>query len=589
MTVIDIEGSIQEMKVLKGLSVSAGIGKGKAHVICQKEQEQIPHYIVSKDQKEAGWNRFKEAAKKTREYLESSLDKTNEEQTAIFDTYIMMLTDPQFLAELKEAYFTQDINIEAVLHAKTKEYSDRLRAVNDAYLSERAEDIDDVFGKVMDNLLGRKTLQFSEIPMGSVISAVYLNPSDALLLYKVQPAALILQEGGTGSHLAILARSYEIPAIFAVQEGMESIKDGDSVIVDAESAHVFVLPDAATEKEYEEKIEVYSKKREQLKTYRSKEAKTKDGESFTLLANIGSSEEVENALKEGAQGIGLFRTEFMFMECGSFLGEEEQFLEYKRVLVAMQGKPVVIRTLDSGGDKLVPTEGETIDHGSNPLLGWRAIRFCLSRPDIFKIQLRALFRASVFGNLQIMIPLITTYDEVKETEKIVEEVKEELRSENIPFDDSVLVGIMIETASAVVMADHLAKKAGFFSLGTNDLTQYTLAVDREKVEVSHMFDECNPAILRLIRHTVREGKKAGISVSVCGEFASKPEGVIILAGMGVRNLSMSASSLCSVKELLSTLTLEQIEEIEKKVFTLSPDVKVKEFILKEIERQQNGS
>ncbi len=570
---------MDEMNILFGISASNGIGIGKAFVIPESEKRIIPTRTIRPDEHEGQLARFEASLAKIVAQIASQLDsvKHDKVQSEIFETYFLMLNDPEFLKDVKETFAASDRTIEYVLNQKTEEYADKLRSSGNEYLAERAQDICDIFGRVLNDLLDFHPFNIENVPDGSVIVAKALNPSDTIILSKRKIAGLALTEGGISSHVGILARNYGIPAVFDLPpDVIFGIKNGATVIIDGNSSEVIDSPDETTIEDYNKKIKEHKEHIEKLKLFRDRPAQTSDGEKFHLYANIGTVEEAKIAMKEGADGIGLFRTEFLFMSesnhdissthaATSAFSEENQFKAYKTVLETMQGKPVTIRTLDAGGDKLINSpEIRNAKNEKNPLMGLRAIRLSLANPQQLKTQLRALYRASVYGDLRIMLPLITDVEQVEESLAIAESVKEELRSENIPFNENVPIGIMIETAAAAMTADCLAKVSNFFSIGTNDLTQYTVGVDRENVEVSDLYDEFHLAVLRLIYMTIKEAEKAKIPLSVCGEMASRKDSVIVLAGMGVRNLSMSPKLITSIKELLSKMSTEELKAISSK-------------------------
>lgn len=566
------------MNLLLGLSASGGIGIGKAFVIPESEKRIISSKKIKPEEKQAHLARFERSLKKVVAQISEQLEsvKGDKVQSEIFETYYLMLSDPEFLGDVRNTFEASDYSIEYVLNQKTEDYADRLRSSGNAYLAARAEDICDIFGRVLNDLLDFHPFNIELIPDDSVIVAKSMSPGDTVILSKRRIAGLALTEGGVSSHVGILARNYGIPAVFDIEDITEEIKNGSLVVVDGDAGEIIDSPDGVTLSDYKKKIEVAKEHAEKLKKYRDLPAQTKDGEKFQLMANIGTVEEAKIAQKEGADGIGLFRTEFLFMsEANGNIGsahnktaafsEESQFLAYKTVLETMQGKPVTIRTLDTGGDKIINSmEVRYTGEEKNPLMGLRGIRLTLANPQILRVQLRALYRASVYGNLKIMLPLITSVEQVEEALALASRVREELKAENIPFNPSVPIGVMIETAAAAIIADCLSGVCDFFSIGTNDLTQYTLGVDRENASVAPLYDEFHLAVLRLLNRTIEEAVKAGISVSVCGEMASRGESVLVLAGMGVRNLSMSPKLITQIKELLSKISLEELKAISSK-------------------------
>lgn len=567
------------MEVFLGVSAADGAGIGSAFLIPDQIKRAIPQTKISKEDIEEGWERFTSAKTAVAEDITEKLsklpvDKSTAIQREIFEAYILMLSDPVFLKEVRTEYETTLFNIEYTLNFKSEEYAARLRNAGNDYLAERAQDITDIFGRVLDEMLGIHTFDINEVPDGSVIIASSLSPTETIILSKRKIAGLALTEGGISSHVVILARNYGIPTVVGLHGTSlrKKVQNGQMVIVDAECAELLADPDEETIAQYRKTIEIRRKEQEFLTEYLDKPALTKDGERFTLYANIGSPEEAETALKAGADGIGLFRTEFLYMAkadtshhaAARSFNEDEQFEAYKHVLTVMKDKPVTIRTLDAGGDKLINSVDIPSFNEKNPLMGMRAIRLSLAYPQVLKTQLRALYRASVYGKLRIMLPLITSAEQVEQSLVIVDEVKKELAAENIPFDDKVPVGIMIETAAAALTSDCLAKTSDFFSLGTNDLTQYTLGVDRENSNVSGLYDEFNLAVLRLIAITITNAKKYGINLSVCGEMAGRHDSILVLGGLGIRSLSMSPNLISRTKHLLSQFTVAELQAISSK-------------------------
>ena len=567
------------MEVFLGVSAADGAGIGSAFLIPDQIKRAIPQTKISKEEIEEGWERFTSAKTAVAEDITEKLsklpvDKSTAIQREIFEAYILMLNDPVFLREVRTEYETTLFNIEYTLNFKSEEYAARLRNAGNDYLAERAQDITDIFGRVLDEMLGIHTFDINEVPDGSVIIATSLSPTETIILSKRKIAGLALTEGGISSHVVILARNYGIPTVVGLHGTSlrKKVQNGQMVIVDAECAELLADPDEETIAQYRKTIEIRRKEQEFLTEYLDKPALTKDGERFTLYANIGSPEEAETALKAGADGIGLFRTEFLYMAkadtshhaAARSFNEDEQFEAYKHVLTVMKDKPVTIRTLDAGGDKLINSVDIPSFNEKNPLMGMRAIRLSLAYPQVLKTQLRALYRASVYGKLRIMLPLITSAEQVEQSLVIVDEVKKELAAEHIPFDDKVPVGIMIETAAAALTSDCLAKTSDFFSLGTNDLTQYTLGVDRENSNVSGLYDEFNLAVLRLIAITITNAKKYGINLSVCGEMAGRHDSILVLGGLGIRSLSMSPNLISRTKHLLSQFTVAELQAISSK-------------------------
>ena len=548
------------MDIFLGISASAGIGIGKVFVIPRAQKLAIPQKKIKPEEHEGNWLRFQTSLHNVSTQVANELSqaKGNKVQSEIFETYLLMLNDPEFLGDVERSFNSSDRTIEYVLNAKTEEYALKLRNSGNDYLAERAQDICDIFGRVLNDLLDFHPFDIQQVPDGAVIVAHEMAPSDTIILSKRKIAGLALEEGGVSSHVGILARNFGIPAVFALNKITKHAKNGHVIVVDGDMGEVSLNPGSASIAEYEEKIIQQEKRTALLKEFRSRSALTKDGTKLNVMANIGTVEEAKIALEEGADGIGLFRTEFLFMSENTF-NEDSQFNAYKTVLQIMGDKPVTIRTLDAGGDKLVPMKDLLVPVEKNPLMGLRAIRLSLIYPQQLRTQLRALYRASVYGNLKIMLPLITDISQVQKAKQIAKEVRDSLEEEGIPFKADVPIGIMVETAAAAITVDVLSGISDFFSIGTNDLTQYTVGVDRENAIVAPLYNELHLAVLRLIQTTIIYGTKAHVPISVCGEMASREDGARILAGLGIRTLSMSPKLISSTKELLSRYTIGELE------------------------------
>lgn len=568
------------MEVFLGISAAEGTAVGQAFIIPETEKRTVLQKRIKVSDLEDGWKSFEEAIKVVTADVSEKLSllpkeiKANDIQREILETYILMLADPVFLNEVKDFYEKELYNIEYAVYFKSEEYAARLRNAGNEYLAERAQDITDVFGMVLNEMMGLHPFDINRVPENKIVLATTLSPTDIIVLSKKKLLGLVLTEGGLSSHVVILARNYGIPTLVGVNRAsiQKKIKNDEWLVIDTGIGEILAEPDEDTLSEYRQKIEAEREELLLFNEYLDKPAKTKDGEEFKLYANIGSTEEADIAAKCGADGIGLFRTEFLYMSMADgtphvsarAFNEEGQFEAYKHVLEIMKGKPVTIRTLDAGGDKLINSTDIPTSTEKNPLMGMRAVRLSLAFPQILKTQLRALYRASIYGNLKIMLPLITSSEQVEQCLAIAAQVREELESENIPFNKEVPIGIMIETAAAALTSDCLAKVSDFFSLGTNDLTQYTLAVDRENSNVSELYDEFNLAVLRLIDITINNAKKEKIPVSVCGEMASRKDSVLVLGGMGIRNLSMGAKLITRTKKLLSQFTIKELKAISSK-------------------------
>lgn len=554
------------MRIFQGISASTGIAIGKAFVISKKEQHTIPKVQITEDERVPGWNRFEKSIETVVDYYKNLIDTENSEQEAVIQTYLLMLSDTDFLNQIKKEYDSSDFNVEHIISKKITETTTQLRAVGDEYLSERAQDIEEVFEKVLFNMLGYASVGIETVPADAIVVAENLMPSEAMQLFRKKIKALVLQEGGVSSHISILARTYGVPSVFGVENPTAGIETGNIVVVDATKSLVIVEPDKTIRNDYQTKQENAEKRNRELATFVTQKAQTKDGVPVIIYANIGTVEDAYLAKDEGAEGIGLFRTEFMFMEAAeknNILDEEEQFNAYKTVLQIMGDRSVTIRTLDAGGDKIINLKGMPGIEEKNPLLGCRAIRFCLQQKEIFKTQLRALYRAGIYGNLKILLPMITSSEQVDETKKLISEVKEELLKEGKSFKDDIPLGVMIETPAAAIISDYLADRCDFFSIGSNDLTQYINAVDRENTDVAHLYDELHPAVLRMIKHSVLSASQSDIPISVCGEMAGREESLKCLIGMGIRAISVSPKLISEVKQILSKYSEAEMHEVSE--------------------------
>ncbi len=570
------------MRKLEGLSASPGIAVGPVFRYVDEPAASIPRYDIDADEAGRHWDRFDAALEKSRREIGFLMDGRNKEQNDILEAQLLMLADPEFIPQVRSELFKALVNIETVLQRKIDEATALLRSTGDAYLSERAVDIEDAFGRVMTHLLrgGKASPAPRFVPPGTILAAANLRPSEALALRDSGIIGIALEEGGATSHVAILARAWKIPAVMGVRGLLDLVCDGDEMVLDAVDGVVIVEPAADAVSRYKSMEKSESRLKSAASGTRAAlttaPAVTTDGERMTLRANIALSDETDEARLEGAEGVGLYRSEFLFLGRDSLPDEELQYEEYRRVLEGMQGAPVTIRTLDAGADKMIADQRDYVE--KNPLLGWRAIRYCLERRDVFRTQLRALLRASAHGDLKIMFPMIANLPELEEALSILEDAREELQREKIPFNRDMKVGIMVEIPSAAVCADQLAQRADFLSIGTNDLIQYSMAVDRENPKVAYLYDCFNPAVLRLISMTIDAGKSAGIDVSMCGEMAGDPVSVFLLMGLGLRNFSMSPALVNPVKELVRKVSLRDAREVAQSALGLSAPREIRKLL-----------
>lgn len=567
----------------KGTSASSGIGIGKA-VIVEEAELVIKRENVSDVEAELG--RFKgaleQSVKDTEELAADLATRVGEKEAEILQGHIMLLSDPMLTGEIENSIKNDGVNSEFAIETVCNMYADMFASMGDELMQQRATDMRDIKTRMQKILMGVRSVDIASLPAGSVIVAKDLTPSMTAGINPANVTGIVTELGGRTSHSAILARALEIPAVVAVENLMEQVKDGDDLVLDGSTGEVMVNPDAAVRAEYETKRDVFLKEKKELEQYIGKPSVTKDGVQVEIVANIGKPEDAEKVLQYDGEGVGLFRTEFLFMDRTSMPTEEEQFEAYKKVAIAMNGKPVIIRTLDIGGDKEIPYMG--LEKDENPFLGYRAIRFCLDRKeDIYKPQLRALLRASAFGNIRIMVPLVTCIEEYREARGMVEELKTELDEAGIAYKKDIQVGIMVETAAASLIADIFAREVDFFSIGTNDLTQYTMSVDRGNKKVSYLYSTFNPAVLRSIRHIIACGREAGIMVGMCGEAASDPMMIPLLLAFGLNEFSMSASAILRARKMVTEYSVQELQAVADKAMSFATTAEVEQYMKEFVE------
>ncbi len=569
--------------MIKGIAASPGIEIGKAHLIKPK-QVKINTKTIAKDSVNSEIKKFHKAVELSKSQLTQIKAKAEQElgtdEAEIFGAHLMMLEDPVFLDEIVSKIETELITAENATSHVMKGYIEIFSNMEDQYMKERAVDVKDVGERIIKNILGHQVgdFVFSE---KVIIIARDLTPSDTAQMDKDKVLAFATDVGGRTSHTAIMARSLEIPAVVGLANITEKIHDGDLVVIDGNTGVVSINPDDLSLEEYKKLKREYEENRKHLKELKDLPAVTSDKlRQVELSANIGTPDDVKNALENGAEGVGLYRTEFLYMDRDALPTEAEQFEAYKEVIEKMAPRPVIIRTLDIGGDKKLSYLD--MPEELNPFIGWRAIRMCLDRPEILKTQLKAILRASVYGNAKIMYPMISGSQEVRKANAILEEAREELKAKGIPFDANLEVGIMIEIPSAAITADVLAKEVDFFSIGTNDLIQYTLAVDRMNEHISYLYEPLHPAVLRLIKNVIDASHKAGKWTGMCGEMAGDTSATAILLGMGLDEFSMSASSIPQVKQIIRSITYEKAQEIAEKALSMSKPEDIRNMIEQEI-------
>lgn len=562
----------------RGTSASSGIGIGKAAIIKEVKLVIKPDQITD-GQAEVG--RFQDALARTitqTEELEAELaSKVGGKEAEIMQAHQMLLMDPMLTDEIEKTIKEERVCSEYAVETVCNQYADVFLAMEDELMQQRAADMRDIKTRLQQMLQGVKPMDISALPAGSVIVAKDLTPSMTAGINPAHVTGIVTELGGKTSHSAILARALEIPAVVAVSGILEKVAGQEQVVLDGDAGIVIVNPDLSVLEEYKDKKVKYLKEQKDLECYVGRPTVTTDGVKVELAANIGKPEDVDKALHYDAEGVGLFRTEFLFMDRSTMPTEQEQFEAYKKVAEAMKGKPVIIRTLDIGGDKEIPYLGLAKDE--NPFLGYRAIRFCLDRKeDVYKPQLRALLRASAYGNLKIMIPLVTCIDEYREAKALIEELKEELSSRGIAYDREISVGVMMETAAASLIADIFAKEADFFSIGTNDLTQYTMSVDRGNKKISYLYSTFNPAVLRSIKRIITCAREAKIMVGMCGEAASDPMMIPLLLAFGLNEFSMSSSAILKSRKLINGYSIKELQAVADQAMSFATTAEVEEYM-----------
>ena len=566
---------------LQGIAASDGIAIAKVYTLTEPDLSFTKISVEDTDNEISRLEKALEVSTKEIELIkETALKNLGEEEAQVFEAHLMVLSDPELVGQVKDAVTSQKVNAEHAL----KEVSDMFISIfagmeDNPYMQERAADIRDVSKRILANLLGVKIPSPATIKDEVVVVAGDLTPSDTAQLNRQYVKAFVTDIGGRTSHSAIMARSLEIPAIVGTKEITSLAKDGDLIIIDGLSGDVFLNPSEDVVAEYRAKAEAFAAQQAEWEKLKDADTFTKDGHQVELAANIGTPKDLEGVIHNGAEGVGLYRTEFLYMDSHDMPTEEDQFEAYKAVLEGMNGKPVVVRTMDIGGDKELPYL--PLPHEMNPFLGYRAIRISLNEPEMFRTQLRALLRASVYGKLRIMFPMIATLNDFRGAKALLLEEKAKLVAEGVAVSDDIQVGIMIEIPAAAVLAHLFAKEVDFFSIGTNDLIQYTMAADRMNERVSYLYQPYNPSILTLIKHVIDSAHKEGKWAGMCGEMAGDQTAVPLLVGLGLDEFSMSASSVLKTRSLISKLTLEDMKALADKAINECATVQEVEALVEE--------
>lgn len=554
------------MKTIKGKGVSSGIAIGKIRFI---GGEELKVRRIHCENSEAELERFHAAEKISMNQLQNLYDKAvkevGEANAQIFAIHQMMLEDDDYTGSISNIITSQQVNAEYAVAVTSDNFSEMFSSMDDEYMQARSADVKDISDRLIKNLSGADS-EISGSDEKVIIFADDLSPSETVQMDKNSVLAFVTAKGSSNSHTAILARTMSLPAIVGIGNQLDQSFNGKTAVVNAVTGEIFIDPDDKTIAEHKKLISQNEERLKLINQLKGKENITVDGRKINIYANIGGLADIGAALKNDAGGIGLFRSEFLYLENNDYPTEEEQFSVYKTAAENMAGKPVIIRTLDIGADKQI--DYFNMPKEDNPAMGWRALRICLDRPEIFRTQLRALYRASAYGNIQIMVPMITSVWEVKEIKKIIDDVKKELDNENIPFNENTPFGIMIETPAAVMVSDMLAEEVDFFSIGTNDLTQYTLAVDRQNTNIDRYYNPYHPAVLKLINIAVQNAHKKGIWCGICGELGGDPEMTRLFLAMGVDELSMAPGKILEIRKIVRETDTSEIPDSEKSVYKI---------------------
>lgn len=560
--------------MLKGVNASEGIGIGKVMLIeevsLDYEKKQITDTQAEIDRYRKVFDAYCEKTEKQAENIKNTI---GEKEADIILGHLLMIKDPAMSSSI-EGNISSGCCAEDAVAQVCDMFIGVFSMADDELTKQRASDVEDIKNGLITMLLGKEEVDIASAPSGTVLVAKDLTPSMTSCIVKENIVGIVTEVGGKTSHSAILARAMEIPAVLSVHNVMETFENGQEIIVDGSHGEVIENPSDGEIAIYREKTIEYKKEKKELKKFIGKETVTADGVKVELCCNIGKPDDADAVLSKDGEGVGLFRTEFLYMDSSSIPTEEEQFEAYKKTVLKLGDKPLIIRTLDVGGDKDIPYLG--LSKEDNPFMGFRAVRYCLHREDVYKPQLRALLRASAFGNIKIMIPLVTCIDEVREVKAMIENIKAELDSENIAYNKDIQVGVMVETPAASLIADLLAEEADFFSIGTNDLTGYTMAVDRGNADVAYLYSAFQPAVLRSIKKIIEDGKD--IMVGMCGEAAADPLLIPLLLAFGLDEFSVSATSVLKTRKIISQWTIDEAKEVVEKALTLKTESEVVEYL-----------
>lgn len=562
--------------MIQGIGASKGYGVG---AIVRIEETDLSFEDKKITDVDAEIARFQKAVEdfteKTMDMAAKMREQVGEKEAEILEGHVIMVSDPAMADEVTNQ-IKDGTCAERALWNVCDMFIQIFSMAEDELTNQRVTDVQDMRNRLLKILLGKEEVDISQVPKGTILAARDLTPSMTVGLHKENVVGILTEVGGKTSHSAILARALEIPAVLSIPDIMQTVKDGQEVALDGDLGVVILDPSEEEKAEYHAKREQYLKEKEALRALVGKPTITADGKQVELVCNIGKPQDSDMVLERDGEGVGLFRTEFLFMDRTNTPSEEEQFQAYKQVAETMQGKPVIIRTLDVGGDKEIPYLN--LEKEDNPFLGYRAIRVCLKQKDLYRAQLRALLRASAYGDIRIMVPMVTCLDELRQVKEILGELMKELDQEQIAYNKEIKVGIMVETPAASLMADLLAKEADFFSIGTNDLTQYTMVVDRGNAQVAYLYSAYNPAVLRSIAHVIACGNEAGIPVGMCGEAAADEKLIPLLLAYGLDEFSVSATSVLATRNTIAKWTIEEAKALAKEVEGLGTREEVEQLL-----------
>lgn len=556
--------------MVKGKGVSKGIGIGHTKVL-KNEEVKLTDFKV--DDKENELNYFRKCLNNVIEDIKKVIEKLSGTEADIMNAYLMILQDPTLTAETERLIQEEGYNAGYAAKVGFETVEEVFKNMDDEYMSARASDIEDMKQRVVNKIINKAEIDLSNLPENTVLVGKDLSTSDTAKLNLKTIAGIIIENGSENSHVSIMARTHEIPAIVGVKGALDSIPNDSDIAINGETGEIFINPSP-------EEISKLTKIKNELKDekgnlakFKNKKSITKDGYKTEVVANIGTPKDMDAVIENGAEGVGLFRSEFLYMDSDTMPTEEEQFEAYKEVLEKSEGKRVIVRTLDIGGDK--DLKYLNLEKEDNPFLGYRAIRICLREPEIFKVQLRALYRASIYGKLAIMLPMISSVDELRTAKDIINEVKEELKAEKVKFDKNVKVGIMIEIPSAAIMAEQLATECDFFSIGTNDLIQYTVAVERGNEKISDLYTKFHPAVIRLIKMAIDGAHKSKIFCGMCGEAASDERFIPLLVGLGLDEFSMNPTKILNSRKMIRSLNHKECKKLVQEILKMSSASEIK--------------